>query len=100
MDKETLSVDLDPMLIERVRRYSEAHGTEVSETIGGLIESLPSRGAGKAALGAPADNAFAAADEEEWVRDLPPLTRSLLGIASGDADVEDYREYLWRKYGP
>ena len=92
MAKETLSVDLDPMLIERVRRYSEAHGTEVAETIGGLIESLPSGGGGEAAR--------AGADEEEWMRDLPPLTRSLLGIASGDAGVDDYREYLWRKYGP
>jgi hypothetical protein len=39
-------------------------------------------------------------DEEEWVRDLPPLTRSLLGIAAGDAGEEDYEEYLWQKYGP
>lgn len=30
---------------------------------------------------------------------FPPLTRSLLGAGSGHADEEDYREYLWRKYG-
>lgn len=38
--------------------------------------------------------------EAEWVRDLPPLTPSLLGIAAGDKGEEDYKEYLWRKYGP
>lgn len=74
MAKETLSIELDSGLVERVRQYSEAHGTDVSETIGELIERLP-------APVKPGDDA----PEEEWVRELPPLTRTLLGAATGDA---------------
>lgn len=98
--KETLSIDLDSVLVERVRRYSHEHGTDVAGTISELIASLPA-GAGERA-GAPPPDALRAMDgeeEAEWVRDLPPLTRSLLGAGSGDADEEDYKEYLWRKYG-
>ena len=96
MAKETLTVDLDLDLIERVRRYSEAHGTDVAGTIGELIASLPP-GVADASGGAGADPSDWA--EEGWIRDLPPLTRSLLGAAAGEAGEEEYREYLWRKYG-
>jgi hypothetical protein len=74
MAKETLNIELDSGLVERLREYSEAHGTDVSETIGALIEHLP-------VPVKPTDDA----PEEEWVRELPPLTRSLLGAAVGDA---------------
>jgi len=124
MSKETLSVELDSGLVDRVRRYSEEHGTEVADTIGELIASLPARRAAEngrqsaaAATGASGDE-----DEEEWVRSLPPITRSLLGIATdvtreawhdelspavrrilgagaGPADEEDYHRYLLEKYG-
>jgi hypothetical protein len=89
MAKETLSIELDSGLVERVRRYGEEHGTGVSETIGELIASLLPGEAGDA----PAHFGSNAAEE-----DLPPITRSLYGIASSDVDVEDYRDHLWRKH--
>jgi hypothetical protein len=89
MATQSLSRELDSGLVERVRQYCEAHGTDVSETVGELIERLP-------APATPTD----AVVEEEWVRELPPLTRSLLGAAAGEAGEQEYHEYLWRKYGP
>lgn len=100
MSKETLTVELESGLIERVRRYSAEHGKDVAGTISELIASLP-RGDAAASGTAPAVAGPAAGheDEEEWVRNLPPLTRGLLGIASADVGEEDYKEYLWQKYG-
>lgn len=99
MAKETLSIDLDPVLIDRVRQYSEQNGTDIAETIGELISTLPA-GNGAHALGAMHSPADATDREADWEKDLPPVTRSLLGIASGSSGEEDYKEYLWRKYGP
>ena len=101
MAKQTLRVDLDPVLIERVRRYSDEHGTDVAGTIGELIQGLPPSGG--ANEDAPAEGGLgepAGEDEDDWIRSLPPLTRSLLGSGSGGTDEENYKEYLWRKYGP
>ena len=98
MAKETLHVELESDLVERIRRYSEEHGTDVAGTIGELISSLP---ASPVDVGAPgAEPVRRGESDEEWICDLPPLTRSLLGIGAGDADEEDYKEYLWRKHGP
>ncbi len=102
MSKETLSVDLDSALIDRVRRYSESHGTDVSGTISELISTLPAVSVPEHSVrdAAAAVNGRGSAAGADWELGLPPVTRSLLGIASGDADEEDYKEYLWRKYGP
>jgi hypothetical protein len=103
MAKETLSIDLDPVLIDRVRRYSERNGTDVAGTISQLISTLPA-GAGAQGDSPRHDsllkNSSSSEADTEWRQNLPPITRSLLGIASGGADEEDYKEYLWRKYGP
>jgi hypothetical protein len=100
MAKQTLSIELDDGLLERVRRYSAEHGTDVAGMITDLIERLPESGTREAVGGPAARSGEAVDDEEDWVRALPPLTRSLLGAAEGDVDEDDYREYLWRKYGP
>jgi hypothetical protein len=92
--KETLSIELEPGLAARVRRYSEEHGTNVSQTISALIASLPSGEVGDT-LDPTRPNAGGA---DDWENDLPPITRSLYGIASGHGDVEDYREHLWQKH--
>lgn len=101
MAKETLSIDLDPVLIDRVRQYSEQNGTDIAGTISELISTLPA-GNGAHALDAthPSAPGGDASDlDAEWEKDLPPVTRSLLGVASGSSGEEDYKEYLWRKYG-
>ncbi len=102
MVKETLSIDLDPVLIDRVRRYSEQHGTDIAGTISELISNLPAtNGAEQPAAGHGAlAGEVVSATHAEWEQQLPPITRSLLGIGPGDADEEDYKEHLWRKYGP
>ncbi|WP_420127802.1 DUF6364 family protein [Longimicrobium sp.] len=101
MAKETLSIELDPVLIDRVRQYSEQNGTDIAETIGELISTLPA----DIGVHAPdATHSSVSGDHpsdlnDDWEKDLPPITRSLLGIASGSSGEEDYKEYLWRKYG-
>jgi Family of unknown function (DUF6364) len=95
MAKETLSIDLDTSLIERVHRYSAVHGKGVSETVSELIEKLPDEQAsGTAALAPSGDEG-----DEEWVAKLTPTVRSLLGVATGSGDEEDYHRYLLEKYG-
>jgi hypothetical protein len=92
MAKETLSVDLDPVLIERVRRYSEEHGTDVADTISELIESLPTNGAGE-------DGKLAGIAGADWEAKLTPAVRRVLGAGAGEADERDYYRYLEEKYG-
>ena len=95
MSKATLSVEIDRSLIERVRRYSAEHGKGVSETVSELIENLPVEQPAVAAT----PEQFADEGEEEWVKKLTPTVRSLLGVAAGSGDVEDYHRYLLEKYG-
>src|SRR5687767_2623774 len=97
MAKETLSVDLDSVLVERVRRYSQQRGKDVSATVSELIEQLPPSGT--------------AADDEarsvpghsngghDWEAELSPAVRSILGVGAGPADEQDYHRYLIEKYG-
>jgi hypothetical protein len=95
MSKATLSIEIDTSLIERVHRYSAEHGKGVSETVSELIQNLPVEPPiGTAALEQSGDNG-----EEEWVAKLTPAVRSLLGVAAGPADEEDYHQYLLEKYG-
>jgi hypothetical protein len=95
MAKETLSIYLDTSLIERVHRYSAEHGKGVSETVSELIENLPDeQPSGTAAL-----KQSGADGDEEWVANLTPAVRSLLGVVTGRADEEDYHQYLLEKYG-
>lgn len=101
MAKETLSIDLDPVLIDRVRQYSEQNGTDIAETIGELIAALPAVNGPHEPFGNHSAHAGepSAEMDADWEQDLPPITRSLLGIGTGDADEEVYKEYLLRKYG-
>ncbi|HEX8391207.1 MAG TPA: hypothetical protein VF665_02525 [Longimicrobium sp.] len=38
-------------------------------------------------------------EDSGWEDELTAAVRGLLGCASGAADENDYKEYLWRKYG-
>ncbi|HEY7768839.1 DUF6364 family protein [Longimicrobium sp.] len=82
---DTLTVELDSAAVDRLRQYCRAHGVTVAEVLADLIRTLP-------LTDSPED--------EEWQRALPPIIRRLLGAASGEADEADYKEYLWKKYGP
>lgn len=92
MSKATLSIEIDTSLIERVHRYSAEHGKGVSETVSELIENLPIEQ--PTALDQSGDDG-----DEEWVAKLTPAVRSLLGVAAGPGDEEDYHRYLLEKYG-
>ncbi len=98
MAKQTLSVDLDSVLVDRVRRYSEEHGKDVSQTVSELIERLPLNGTA-ADREQPSHGTVARGAEEPWEAELSPAVRSILGIGAGPADEHDYYEYLMEKYG-
>jgi hypothetical protein len=99
MAKETLIVDLDAEMANRVRQYSREHGADVADVLNELISTLPNPGASNGS--SPRQNGSNAdsSDSDDWRSDLTPLVRSLLGAGSGDADEVDYHEYLLEKYG-
>jgi len=72
--KLTLSVDED--VIEKARRYSDAHGTSISRLVTTYLDQLD----------APSDE-----PRSPWVERLS-------GILPSDVSVEDYRRRLQRKY--
>ncbi|HEV2147245.1 MAG TPA: DUF6364 family protein [Longimicrobiaceae bacterium] len=78
MQRITKTLSLDSKALERGERYSERHATSLSQLVSDFLSRLP-------------------LDEEE--QELPPVVRRLLGAASGRTDEEDYREYLFEKYG-
>lgn len=83
---KTLTVELESAVVDRLHRYCREHGCTVADVLNDLIHTLQL-----------ADSPQA---DEDWRRDLPPITRRLLGAGSGEADEADYKEYLWKKYGP
>jgi len=72
--KLTLSVDED--VIEKARRYSDAHGTSISRLVSAYLGQLD----------APSDE-----PRTPWVERLS-------GILPSDVSVEDYRRRLEKKY--
>ena len=82
MPKESLNLSIDSASIERARRYSQRHDTSMSQLVSDFFATLPSD-----------------KEEEEWQRGLSPRIRRLLGSGRGEADEEDYHEYLMEKYG-
>ncbi|HYW14123.1 MAG TPA: hypothetical protein VE871_19315 [Longimicrobium sp.] len=98
MAKETLRIELDSGLVDRVRRYSEEHGTGVAETIEQLIGTLPAGPNGRLHVqGLEATSGLA--ETEDWILGLTPSVRKLLGAGAGDADEEDCHRHLLEKYG-
>jgi hypothetical protein len=96
--KERLSIELDSGLVDRVRRYSEEHGTGVAETIEQLIGTLPVNPNGRLHVEGLAA-ASGPAETEDWILELTPGVRKLLGAGAGDADEENYHRHLLEKYG-
>lgn len=79
MPKRSFNMYLDETSIARAERYSERHGTSVSKLVDEFLAHLP--------------------EAEDDERPLNPTVQRLLGVAEGELDREDYREYLLEKYG-
>lgn len=78
MAKRSKNLSLDPEAVERAERYSELHGTNVSQLVNDLLGSLP------------------LPDDTEG---LTPTVRRLLGIGKATSDpIGDYRMFLQRKH--
>lgn len=79
MARESLNLSVESENIEWARRYSSEHETSISKLVNDFLANLRLR--------------------HENRGEVPPITRSLRGVASTDLDEEDYREHLWQKYG-
>ena len=77
MPRVTKNLSLDPAAVERGERYSELHATSLSQLVSDLLLRLP-------------------LDGED--AKLTPTVRRLMGIAKGETDEADYRDYLLAKY--
>jgi hypothetical protein len=66
-------------VIRRAERYSELHGTNVSQLVSNFLSSLPIEG-GDSPL------------------QLSPAVTRLLGVTSGKGGVKQYHRYLEQKY--
>jgi hypothetical protein len=80
MAKQSKNLSLDPEAVRRGERYSELHQTNLSKLVSSFLSRLP-------------------IDSDEQDRPFSPAVRRLLGIGSGDTDVDDYRRHLVEKYG-
>lgn len=84
-DPAKLTLRLERDVIEAAKRFAEARGTSVSRLVEDFFRTV--------ALPEQAERPAG------WKEALPPLTRSLLGIAAGaDVSEEDYRRHLEGKY--
>ncbi|CAN5232045.1 hypothetical protein BH23GEM4_BH23GEM4_18780 [soil metagenome] len=80
MPKTSLNLSLDVEAVERAKRYSEVHGTSVSQLVGAFLLHLP-------------------LESDTGTADLTPTVRRLLGVAKDGSGREEYRRYLLEKYG-
>jgi len=78
---------MDKSLIERAKRFAHDNDTSLSRIVSNHFSQIIEK------------EDRSSTDDEEWRKTLPPITRSLLGIAAGgDLDEEDYWNYLEEKY--
>lgn len=82
-----LTLRLERALIERAKRYASARGTSVSQIVANYFQAIT------------AEDTAAPRAGDQWKQDLPPITRSLVGLAAGsEQDEADYRRYLEQKH--
>ncbi len=82
-----LTLRLEKSLIERAKKFAHEHDTSLSRIVSNHFSQII------------VQEDEASTDDEEWRKSLPPITRSLLGIAAGtDLDEQDYWNYLEEKY--
>ena len=91
--KTKLTLRLDDAVVARAKAYAAARGTSVSGLVEDYFRLVASGGDG----GPPEAPAETAAPD--WRASLPPITRSLVGIAEGvDVTEEDYKRHLEEKH--
>ena len=94
--KTKLTLRLDEDVIGRAKAYAAARGTSLSALTENYFRLVASGGA---AQGGDGSSVEAGAPIDDWRSDLPPLTRSLVGIAAGsDADEDDHKRHLAEKH--
>ncbi|MBI2073461.1 MAG: hypothetical protein HYW06_01525 [Gemmatimonadetes bacterium] len=77
MGLKKLTLSVEEGVIEKARRYSQAHNTSISRLVTQFLARLPGR---------------------QKRRDSPTVRR-LVGILSESADVAEYRRHLEEKHG-
>jgi len=84
MNCRNLILRIDDRLIERVRKIARQRGQSISQLVAAYFALLDT----------------SIENDEDEIKNLPPITRELLGsLAGADVDEEDYRRYLLEKYG-
>jgi len=84
MNCRNLILRIDDRLIERVRKIARQRGQSISQLVAAYFALLDT----------------SIENDEDEIKNLPPITRELLGSLAGtDVDEEDYRRYLLEKYG-
>lgn len=78
MERAKLTVRAPRLLLERAKRYAEAHDTTLTRLVTEYLCRLGTH-----------DDGLADA----------PVVRRLSGVDSRDVGAEEHREHLWRRYG-
>lgn len=76
MAKTKLTLSVERRVIERAKRYSERNDTSVSELVSRFLSRL---------------------GEEDG--DPAPITTRLVGALAPEGSIDEYHEYLEKKYG-
>lgn len=100
-DPAKLTLRLEREVIEAAKKFAEAHGTSLSELVENHFRNIAIREPARRYGGGGAEAEADAPAEDEWKKELGPITRSLLGIAANpdiDVDEEDYWRYLEQKH--
>lgn len=78
MNEKKLTVRISRETLDEAKRYAREHGTTLSRLVVTHLEHL---------------------HREDDVLANAPITRRLAGAMSPDASIQEYRDYLERKYG-
>ena len=91
--KDRLTLRLDRDAIARAEAHAAVTGTSVSDLVARFFSSLPDAPVGH-------ETRPDASPPTDWRDELPPITRSLVGLAEGsDVDEDDYKRHLMEKHG-
>jgi hypothetical protein len=78
MERTKLTIRVSPELLDKAKRYAQAHDTTLTRLVSAYLSQLSL--------------------EEDMLHDTPIVQR-LSGVLPQDVSLESYREHLERKYG-